>query len=80
MANMIGQQGVKHGSKGPPVRYAAIEQALAMVGVRAASEGASVHMPRIGTGLAGGEWSQVEPMLIAMLTTQPTLHCYVYDL
>ena len=25
--------------------------------------GASVHMPRIGCGLADGEWSKVEPLI-----------------
>ena len=25
--------------------------------------GESVHMPRIGCGLAGGEWSQIEPII-----------------
>lgn len=79
VANMVGEQGVKTGSKGPPVRYAAIEQALMKVGDRAASDGASVHMPRIATGLAGGERSQVEPMLVAMLAAHPTVECYVYD-
>ena len=24
---------------------------------------ASVHMPRIGCGLAGGNWDQIEPLL-----------------
>ncbi|MEU8679992.1 hypothetical protein [Streptomyces sp. NPDC048611] len=30
--------------------------------------GASVHMPRIGCGLAGGTWSRVEPLVAARLT------------
>jgi O-acetyl-ADP-ribose deacetylase (regulator of RNase III) len=25
--------------------------------------GASVHMPRIGCGLVGGEWTEVEPLI-----------------
>eukprot|EP00308_Calcidiscus_leptoporus_P019880 CAMPEP_0119383134 /NCGR_PEP_ID=MMETSP1334-20130426/77263_1 /TAXON_ID=127549 /ORGANISM="Calcidiscus leptoporus, Strain RCC1130" /LENGTH=33 /DNA_ID= /DNA_START= /DNA_END= /DNA_ORIENTATION= len=33
---MIGQRGIKTGSKGPPVRYASIEEALMTVGARAA--------------------------------------------
>merc|ERR1712060_920394 len=60
LANMIGQNGIKTGSKGPPVRYAAIGQGLMSVGAHAAMLGASVHMPRIGAGLAGGECDPIQ--------------------
>ncbi|WTW93384.1 Appr-1-p processing protein [Streptomycetaceae bacterium NBC_01309] len=63
VANMIGQHGTRTGSKGPPVRYEAIGKALAQVAVRAGELGASVHMPRIGCGLAGGRWALVEPLV-----------------
>jgi O-acetyl-ADP-ribose deacetylase (regulator of RNase III) len=63
VANMIGQHGIKTGSSGPPVRYEAIGRALTTVGDRALELGASVHMPRIGCGLAGGKWSEIEPLL-----------------
>lgn len=49
---MIGQRGTRTGSKGVPVRYEAIDTALGSLG-KAAGLGASVHMPRIGCGLAG---------------------------
>merc|ERR1711985_87775 len=76
LANMIGQNGIKTGSKGPPVRYDAIGKALMAVGAYAVSEGASIHMPRIGTGLAGGEWQQIEALLDAMLERY-SVHVYV---
>lgn len=63
VANMIGQCGVKAGSKGPPVRYEAIESCLAKLSVEAAKLQASVHLPRIGCGLAGGKWDKVEPLI-----------------
>jgi O-acetyl-ADP-ribose deacetylase (regulator of RNase III) len=63
VANMIGQHGIKTGSSGPPVRYEAIGRALMTVGDQALELGASVHLPRIGCGLAGGEWSKVEPLI-----------------
>lgn len=63
VANMIGQRGIKRGSSGPPVRYGAIAACLQEVGERAVELGASIHMPRIGCGLAGGEWSKVEPLI-----------------
>ncbi|MFF7457567.1 macro domain-containing protein [Kitasatospora sp. NPDC008115] len=69
VANMVGQRGIRTGrSSGPPVRYEAIDAALATLGGHALDLGASVHMPRIGCGLAGGRWSSVEPLVTARLT------------
>ncbi len=76
VANMIGQAGTRTGSKGPPVRYAAISDSLAKVAEFASQRSASVHMPRIGCGLAGGTWDRVEPIVVDRLSSMPT---YVYD-
>ncbi|MEU3997870.1 macro domain-containing protein [Streptomyces fungicidicus] len=67
VANMIGQRGVRTGSKGVPVRYEAIGTALGLLAGRATELNASVHMPRIGCGLAGGTWSRVEPLITERL-------------
>lgn len=63
VANMVGQRGVRTGSKGAPVRYEAIDTALNRLAGPALELGASVHMPRIGCGLAGGTWPRVEPLV-----------------
>lgn len=63
VANMIGQHGVRPAGGLPPVRYEAIEAALTQVAAEARTLGASVHMPRIGAGLAGGRWDAIEPIL-----------------
>lgn len=63
VANMIGQRGIRTGSAGPPVRYEAIERCLTVLAGHAAALEASVHMPRIGCGLAGGQWARVEPLV-----------------
>ncbi|WP_327168705.1 macro domain-containing protein [Streptomyces subrutilus] len=63
VANMIGQRGMRTGSAGPPIRYEALADCLAALGDRALELGATVHMPRIGTGLAGGTWTRVEPLI-----------------
>lgn len=63
VANMIGQKGIKRGSSGPPIRYDAVALCLEKVAEKALELGASVHMPRIGCGLAGGEWSRIEPLV-----------------
>ena len=54
VANMIGQHDIGSDGDVPPVRYAAVEEALGKVAMMAAERSASVHMPRIGCGLAGG--------------------------
>lgn len=40
---------------------------------------ASVHMPRIGTGLAGGKWEIIEPMIVEELCAHG-IEVTVYDL
>ncbi|MFF8633351.1 macro domain-containing protein [Streptomyces pilosus] len=78
VANMIGQHGTRTGSKGAPVRYEAIDTALTRLAGHARELGASVHMPRIGCGLAGGTWTRVEPLITARLTGQG-IPVTVYD-
>lgn len=45
------------------MRYEAIERCLTTLAGHAAALEASVHMPRIGCGLAGGKWARVEPLV-----------------
>ena len=70
VANMLGQRGIKRGSSGPPIRYEALASCLALVAAKALELGASVHMPRIGCGLAGGDWAKVEPLVEESLCVQ----------
>lgn len=63
VANMVAQRGIKRGSSVPPVRYEAVASCLAKVAAKAIALGASVHMPRIGCGLAGGKWSEVGSLI-----------------
>lgn len=66
VANMIGQENIKANDYGvPPVRYAAIKICLERVLSLAKSMNASIHMPQIGCGLAGGQWEIMEQVIIA---------------
>jgi O-acetyl-ADP-ribose deacetylase (regulator of RNase III) len=70
VANMIGQRDTKAAKDGtPPVRYDAIRIGLATIGTFAAKNNASVHMPRIGCGLAGGTWDKIEPSIISGISS-----------
>lgn len=63
VANMIGQSGVRGPGNARPVRYAAIDECLERLAAAALKHEASVHMPFIGCGLAGGQWSRIEPLI-----------------
>jgi O-acetyl-ADP-ribose deacetylase (regulator of RNase III) len=68
VANMIGQHGTRTArSTGAPVRYEAIDECLRRLAGPAAELGASVHLPRIGCGLAGGRWELIEPLIATRL-------------
>jgi O-acetyl-ADP-ribose deacetylase (regulator of RNase III) len=78
VANMVAQRGTKKGSSGPPIRYEAVAACLGEVAAKALELRASVHMPRIGCGLAGGEWSRVEPLIEEQLCARG-VKVTVYD-
>ena len=63
VANVIGQHGMWEKDGVPPIRYAAVWSGLQAVAEKAKELMASVHMPRIGCGLAGGEWTKIEPII-----------------
>lgn len=80
IANMIAQHGVRQQAYSPPpIRYEALASCLSMVGLRAVERRASVHMPRIGCGLAGGTWDRVEPLIVGQLCGRG-VPVTVYDL
>jgi O-acetyl-ADP-ribose deacetylase (regulator of RNase III) len=78
VANMVAQRGMKRGSSGPPIRYEALAECLQKLAGKATELQASIHMPRIGCGLAGGDWSRVEPLIDENLCEQG-LSVTVYD-
>jgi O-acetyl-ADP-ribose deacetylase (regulator of RNase III) len=79
VANMVAQRGMKTGSSGPPIRYEAVRACLGKLAVEAAALGASVHMPRIGCGLAGGRWEEIEPIIRDEMTSKG-VEVTIYDL
>ncbi len=79
VANLIGQHKINKDENGnPPIRYDAILTGLEKVSSYAVVNKASVHMPRIGCGLAGGTWDKVEPLIITALT-EKNISVTVYD-
>lgn len=80
VANMVAQRDVITSKNYlPPIRYKAVETCLKQVKKFALANNASIHMPRIGCGLAGGEWSIIES-IIKSVFDNTNVRVYVYDL
>jgi O-acetyl-ADP-ribose deacetylase (regulator of RNase III) len=79
VANLIGQHGMGFHRAIPPIRYEAIRAGLRAVAAKAKELAASVHMPRIGCGLAGGKWEEVERIVAEQLIAAGVT-VTVYDL
>lgn len=77
VANMVAQHGTSPNSEGiSPIRYVALIEALEKVNKLAKEINASLHMPRIGAGLAGGDWNAIETIIERVVEVPVT----VYDL
>jgi O-acetyl-ADP-ribose deacetylase (regulator of RNase III) len=76
VANMIAQTGLGTRNGIIPLRYNALKECLKSVYMHLDKERETVHMPRIGCGLAGGDWNEVEKIINEVMTCDT----YVYDL
>lgn len=76
--SMVCQEGYGPSST-PRLRYAALQTCLVRLADAASELGASVHMPRIGTGHAGGSWEVIEE-LIEQEVCDRGIAVTVYDL
>lgn len=75
VCNMIAQE--LRPVAGIPLKTWALRHCLAKLNVQAKFGCVSVHMPRIGCGLGGAVWSDVEPIIASTLTD---CEVTVYDL
>lgn len=78
VANLIGRHGTSRYINPKPIRYEAVTVGLVSVACFARNRAASVHMPRIGTGLAGGTWPEIEAIIESELLVHG-IKVYVYD-
>lgn len=79
VANMVAQHKFATPQNPVALRYGALEDCLNQVRDYAQRLNASVHMPRIGCGLAGGDWNLVSD-IIDWTLVQNGIEVYVYDL
>lgn len=79
VANLIGQHKVNRDEHGnAPIRYDVVEKGLEKLAAFALEHAASVHMPRIGCGLAGGNWDVMGPIVEKALSAKG-IDVTVYD-
>ena len=79
VANIIGQSGIRSASNPTPIRYDSLREGLARVCLLALEHDASIHMPRIGAGLAGGDWQIISAIIEEELGSHG-VNVTVYDL
>lgn len=79
VCNMIAQHLRPSGPDNIPLVYKALDDCLKRVALIALLLGWEVHMPRIGAGLAGGDWERIEQMIEHRLCGQ-RVSVIVYDL
>jgi len=78
VANMLAQHGMRARDGTPPIRYDALEQCLTEAASLAAERNASLHMPRIGSGLAGGDWGKIRG-IVDRAAREAGVRAVVYD-
>jgi len=78
VVSLVAQKGYGESNR-PRIRYAALREGLVEVARRARETNASLHMPRIGAGQAGGSWTIIED-LIRTTCCEAGVQVTVYDL
>lgn len=63
VCNMIAQKGIRSKTNLVPLDMVALETCLAKLSIETDLIGGEVHMPKIGCGLAGGDWAEVSELI-----------------
>lgn len=79
VVNMVAQHGIVGKDNPIPIKYDALDNCLDKVGSLIYGFNASIHIPRLGCGLANGLWENVEPLIQNQLIKRG-INVTVYDL
>ncbi len=77
VVHLIAQNGLPGRDNPQPLDLVALGKCLLLLGQYAKVEQASVHMPKIGTGIARGKWSEIRPLIEEKLAD---VEVYIYEL
>ncbi len=78
VVNMLAQHGTQIRNGIAPIRYDALETCLEKAAEHSRTIDASLHMPRIGSGLAGGEWGRIKS-IIDHVVKDSRVHATIYE-
>jgi O-acetyl-ADP-ribose deacetylase (regulator of RNase III) len=67
VANIIAQHGYASPTNPCPLDYRALAEGLQSIDRWLDANPSTVHMPKIGSGLAGGDWPRVEQLVVEHL-------------
>ena len=79
VCHMVAQKGLRSSQNPSPLDYYALAQCLFNLYNVASMTGLAIHMPRIGSGLAGSDWNKIEE-IIENNATLFMVDTYIYDL
>ena len=75
VANMIAQDDTRPDENGvPPIRYSALKICLQKVNDEAIRLNATIHAPKFGAGLSGGDWNTIEKIIKEVITVDVTIY------
>lgn len=81
VANMIGQHltgrgEMVEGKLVPPIRYEAIREGLKQVNMYCRMNNATMHAPKFGSDLAGGDWNVIEQIIKDEIEVPVTIYIF----
>ena len=79
IVNMLAQNGFKSDSNPIPLCYQSLDKCFNALLPSVVTKNGSIHAPRFGAGLAGGEWSKIENMIIKKFINND-VNVTIYDL
>lgn len=72
VVNMIAQEGLRSATNPRPIRYAALARCMERTALYVKEiEGAEIHCPMFGVGLAGGDWDVIKPLIAEIWSEIP---------
>lgn len=79
--NIVGQEGIQTNNDGiPPIRYDAIREGLEKAQTfMQDKKNPSIHFPRIGCGLAGGSWCEIEEIIKDTINVPITVYTLPHE-
>lgn len=72
--NMVAQAGIGFNDGVAPIRYDALRTCLNKVNEHCVMFGGTLHAPRFGAGLAGGDWNIIEGIILDVMDVDVTIY------